>query len=201
MGVDFFLYRRKRRKMPMSDIVLPAIEARFASAEYTRFLSLLAHDAEVGEVWDNHQQAISTVSKALAQQVFADFDPERPFGPNKKERRRAKKKERREGKQQPETDHEIESLKQQVEETRKAIEELPGQEPLVEFLLTRMDGGELDGEACRRIGPRIRSIAENWESAPGGSVGWRERALEIADAMAIAAEHPDIVMMLGHTDA
>ena len=69
MGVDFFLYRRKRRKMPKSDIALPEIEARFASAEYTRFLSQLAHDAGVGEVWDNHQQAISTVSKALAKQV------------------------------------------------------------------------------------------------------------------------------------
>ncbi len=193
MGVDFFLYRRKRRKMPKSDIALPEIEARFASAEYTRFLSQLAHDAGVGEVWDNHQQAISTVSKALAKQVFADFDPERPFGPNKKERRRAKKKERREGKQQPETDHGIEALKQRAEETRNAIEELSGNDPLVEFLLTRMDCGEFDAEACQRVGPRIRSIAENWESPPGGSVGWRERALEISDAMKIAAEHPDIV--------
>jgi hypothetical protein len=30
--------------------------------------------------------------------------------------------------------------------TAASHEELPGEEPLVEFLLTRMDGGELDGE-------------------------------------------------------
>ena len=193
MSVDFFLCRQKRRKIPKSDIAFTEIEARFASAEYTRFLSQLAHDAGVGEAWDNHQQAISTLSKALAKQVFADFDPERPFGPSKKERRRAKKKERREGKQQPQTDHEIESLKQQIEETRKAIEELSGEEPLIEFLLARVDCGEFDAEACQRVGPRIRSIAENWESAPGGSVGWRERALEIADAMDFVVQHSAVV--------
>jgi hypothetical protein len=193
MGVDFFLCRRKRRKMPKSDIALPEIEARFAATEYPRFLAQLAIDAGIGEVWDNHQQAISTLSEVLAKQVFADFDPERPFGPNKKERRQAKRKERREGKQQPETDHGVESLKQQVEETRKAIEDLCSEEPLVEFLLARVDCGEFDAVACQRIGPRIRSIAENWEPAPSGYIGWRERALEIADAMEIAADHPDVV--------
>jgi hypothetical protein len=87
----------------------------------------------------------------------------------------------------------IELLKQQVEETRKAIEDVSGEDPIVDFLLSPMDCGEFDTEACQRIGPRIRSIAENWEATPSGSVGWRERALEIADAMDLVAQHPDVV--------
>jgi hypothetical protein len=196
MGVDFCLYRRKRRKMPKSEIILPEIEARFAATEYPRFLSQLANDAGIGEAWEHHWQAISAVSKELANRVWINFDPERPFGPNKKERRRAQKKEkkeRREGKRPTETDHGFEPLRQQVEDTRKAIEELAGEEPLVEFLLARMDRGEFDAGACQRIGPRIRSIAENWKPAPKGAIGWRERAIEIADAMEIAAEYPDVV--------
>jgi len=194
MGVDFGLYQRKRRKMPKSDVVLPEIEARFAATEYPRFLSELAHESGIGEVWDNHRQAISAFSKALAKQVFADFDPERPFGPTKKERRRAKKKERREGNQaQSEMEGEIQALAQQIKETQQVIEDLSDENPMVEFLLAPMDCGEFDGDACRRIGPRIRSIAENWEPAPKGWVGWRERALEIAGAMEIAAEYPDVM--------
>ena len=194
MGVDFFLYRRKRRRLPKSDIALPEIEARFAATEYPRFLSQLANDAGIGEVWEHHRRAISTLSEALVKQVFADFDPERQSWPTKKERRQAKKKEqreRREGKQEPETDHEIESLKQQVEETRKAVEKLFDEEPLVEFLLAPMDdSGDFDAEACQRTGPRIRMIAENW---PDLRHGWRGRAFEIVDAMEIAAKHDDIV--------
>lgn len=194
MGVDFGLYQRKRRKILKSNVVLPEIEARFAFTEYPRFLSDLAHETGIGDVWDNHRQAISAFSKALSRKYWDNFDPERPFGLNKKERRRAKKKERREGKNKTsEMDDEIQTLTQRIEETRKAVEDLSDENPIVEFLLAPTDGGGLDGEACRRIGPRIRSIAENWEPAPKGWVGWRERALEIADAMEIAAEHPDVV--------
>ena len=111
MGVDFFLYRRKHRTTPKSDIALPEIEARFAATEYPRFLSQLANDAGIGEVWEHHRQAICDLSEALLTQAFADIDPERLL-PDNKERQRAKKKERREGETQPETDHEIEFLKQ-----------------------------------------------------------------------------------------
>ncbi|MEZ5944917.1 MAG: hypothetical protein R3C18_26330 [Planctomycetaceae bacterium] len=198
MGVDFGLFRRKRRGISISEVSLPEIEARFAATEYPRFLSQLAQDAGIGETWERHQDANSAVTKALVGQASATFDPERPFGPTKKEQRRAnkqRKKERREGKISTETDHQLEEMKelrQRVEETRKAIEELSAKEPLVEFLLARRDWGEFDSEACRRIGPRIRYIAEGWEPAGRGCVGWREKALEIAAAMEIAAQHSDV---------
>ena len=84
-------------------------------------------------------------------------------------------------------------MKQKVEEARKAVEDLSNVEPVALLLLAPLDGGQINGQICRQLGPRIRAIAEKWEPAPDGWVGWRERALEIADAMEIAAEHPDVV--------
>ena len=169
MGVDFFLYRRKRRRMPRSKIALPEIEVRFAFTEYPRFLSKLAKDAGIGEVWDNYKQAVSVLSEAQLVRAFAEL----------------------EGKQPETTNEGMELLEQRVEETRKAVEEFSDEEPLVEFLLAPMDdSGDLDAEACQRIGPRIRMIAENW---PDLRHGWRGRAFEIADAMGIAVEHPDVM--------
>jgi hypothetical protein len=156
----------------------------------------LAHDAGIGDAWDVYRQAGSELSKALAQKVFANFDPERPFGyRNKKERRKANKKAKREGKpREPEVDPEIEVLRGRVEEARLHLESLTDVEPLVRFLLAPLDGGFFDSDACRLLGPRIRSVAERWEAAPKGWVGWREHALEIARAMDLAAEHPDLVV-------
>ena len=195
MGVDFYLCQVKRKKIPKSNIALPEIEARFAATEYPRFLDHLAQEAGIGDTWGHYRQAVAELSSALAKQVFADFDPERPFGhKNKKERRRARKKDRREGKSRsPAPDPEIETLKQKVEEARKAVEDLSNVEPVALLLLAPLDGGQINGQICRQLGPRIRAIAEKWEPAPDGWVGWRERALEIADAMEIAAEHPDVV--------
>ena len=169
MGVDFFLYRRKRRRMPKSDIALPEIEARFAFTEYPRFLSKLAKGAGIGEVWDNYKQAVSVLSESQLERAFAEL----------------------EGKQPETTNEGMESLKRRVEKSRKAVEEFSDEEPLVEFLLAPMDdSGDLDAEACQRIGPRIRMIAENW---PDLRHGWRGRAFEITDAMEIADKHADIV--------
>lgn len=196
MGVAFYIGRVNRRKLPSSEVALPEIEARFAATEYPRFLAALAHGSGMGDAWDAYQAAISDLSKALAKQVFADFDPERPFGyRNKKERRKANKKAKRDGKpREPEVDPEIEVLRGRVEEARLHLESLTDIEPLVSFLLAPLDGGFFDSDACRVLGPRIRSVAERWEEAPKGWVGWLEHALEIARAMDIAAEHPDLVV-------
>lgn len=78
MGVDFFLYRRKRRRMPKSDIPLPEIEARFAFTEYLRFLSKLAKGAGIGEVWDNYKQAVSVLSEAQLERPFAELEGKQP---------------------------------------------------------------------------------------------------------------------------
>jgi hypothetical protein len=202
MGVDFYLFKRKHKTIRKSDVVLPEIEARFAATEYPRFLSQLAREAGIGAAWDNYRESGSALTKAIVKRGSIGFDPERPFGLTKKERRRAKKQARREGNKtqseiqsenQSVMDDEIQMLRQRTGERRKAVEDLSGEHPIAEFLLAPMDGGEFDGEACRRIGPRIRSIAENWEPAPRGYVSWREHALEIADAMEIAAKHPDVV--------
>ena len=195
MGVDFYLYQVKRRGLKQSDVALPVIEARFAFTEYPRFIQQLAQDAGIGEAWDTYRNSSGDLAQAISKRVFADFDPDRPFGyANKKERRRARKKERREGTANAsESDLEIEALKQNVADARAAVESLSDTEPLVAFLLAPLDGGKFDGDACRRIGPRLRSIAEKWEPAQEGWVGWRERALEMAAAMDIAAEHPDVV--------
>jgi hypothetical protein len=168
MGVDFFLYRRKRRKMPKSDIALPEIEARFAFTEYPRFLSKLAKGAGIGEVWDNYKQAVSVLSESQLERAFAEL----------------------EGKQPETTNEGMESLIRRVEKSREAVEEFSDEEPLIKFLLAPMDSGDFDAEACQRIGPRIRMIAENW---PELRHGWRGRAFEIVDAMEVAANHSDIV--------
>ncbi len=198
MGVDFYLCQVKQKKIPKTGMALPQIEARFAATEYPRFLDHLAQEAGIGDIWGNYRQAVADLSSALAKQVFADFDPERPFGhKNKKERRRARKKDRREGKSRsPAPDPEIEALRQKVEEAQKAVEDLSSVEPLALLLLAPLDGGQIDGQICRQLGPRIRAIAEKWEPAAEGWVGWRERALEIADAMNIAAEYPDVVFRI-----
>jgi hypothetical protein len=195
MGVDFYLYQVKRKHVPKSNVALPGIEARFAATEYPRFLDHLAQEAGIGDAWGDYRQAAADLSSALAKQVFVAFDPERPFGyKSKKERRRAKKKARRDGQSpSPAPNPEIEVLKRRVEDARKAVEDLADVEPLVVLLLSPLDSGRINGELCHQLGPRIRAIAEKWEPAPEGWVGWRERALEIANAMDIAAQHPDVV--------
>lgn len=206
MGYDFGLYRRKRKKMPKSEVQLPGLEAHFAATEYRRFLTQLAEDAGLAEIWSAYQQARQEYVRKLREAISADVDPEQNerIYMSKKERRRSRKLRRRlrrqnqggeEDRLPPREQPEVVAARHREDECRQAVEEMADQEPLVGFLLAPAEA-EFDSASCARIGPRIRAIAEKWEPAPDGWVGWRERALEIADAMEIAAEHPDVVFRI-----
>lgn len=198
MGVDFYLQRVKRKKIPNSQVELPEIEAHFAFTEYPRFLRQLAHDAGLGDAWEAYRQAGSEWAEKLADRIFATYSPSSHVrARHKKERRKQRSKH---GKTQPvdalETDPDIQALQQRIDHAEAAIRQLADSEPLVELLLASTDDAALSSDKCRRLAPRLREIAKTWEPAPQGWVGWREHALEIADAMELAGHHSDVVLRI-----
>ena len=197
MGYDFGLYRRRRKGVPKSDVELPEVHAQFAATAYPRFLRQLAEDAGLAVIWSEYRHACAKVSSKLNELIFTNFDPERPFGfKNKKERRRARKRNRGQQEKLPPHQHpEVLAAKQKAVRIKERIEVMTEEEPLLQSLLAAPDA-EFDSAACARIGPCIRKVADKWEPAPEGWVGWRESALEIAQAMELAAEYPDVVFFI-----
>ena len=57
MGVDFHVPEVKWEKSSQGKSELPRVQVHFAATEYPRFLSQLAADAELGEVWKNYRDA------------------------------------------------------------------------------------------------------------------------------------------------
>jgi hypothetical protein len=196
MGVDFYLERIKKKKVRKSDAALPKIEARFAFTEYPRFLRELAHDAGLGDVWNAYADAGRELMERTFKILFAGFDWANPPAlKNKKERRRERRQRGTKSAGNPlDRDPVVQELRQKVDDAHDAVSRLAAQEPLIEFLLSSTDNGRISSASCGRIAPRLRAVAENWEPAPEGWVGWRERALEIADAMELAGQSGDVVL-------
>jgi hypothetical protein len=169
---------------------LPEISAHFAATEYPRFLAALAEDAGLGELWTTYRNHGAALVQRIMRRAMeaAASSPARP----------AKRRKRRENPPSatPADDPELSTLSQAVMQAQADIERLCDSEPLIEFLLSRTDGAQLGSAACARIAPRLRAIAERWEAAPKGWVGWREHALALADAMQLAGSHPDLVLLI-----
>jgi hypothetical protein len=129
----------------------------------------LADDSGLGSLWEEYRQASRAYSERIWDKVQASNGSA------------------------VEHDQKAKVLLYKMLGARRAIEHKMDEEPLVEFLLARSDEHQFTSKSCARIGPRLRAIGEQWEPAPEGWNGWRERALEIADAMEFVAEHPDVV--------
>jgi len=198
MGVDFYLCQIKRKKVAKSDVVLPEIEAHFAITEYPRFITQLATDAGIGELWSEYRAENKKVSRRIMDLLLTDSAADNPPRPIFK--KKWWKLRRKQDKQQEEVsvddDREVQALRNNIHNIAKNIEGLSKEQPLVEFLLAQTDCGAFDSAACGRIAPCIRAIADKWETAPEGWVGWREKALEIVEAMELAAKYPDVFFQI-----
>ncbi len=194
MGVDFYVYWKEGTRKSLAKRPLPKIEAHFAFTEYPRFLAKLAEDAGLGDRW----RAMQNASSRLVDKILEPLMSEQKGLCGRMETPKTKPKKRRGESCGPtsQATGEIERLKEGIEETRQKLAGLTSQQPLIEFLLTPQDSGTLDSAACVRIAPVLKQIAERWEPAPEGCVGWREKALEIAAAMEIAGEDPNVEFMV-----
>lgn len=201
MGVDFKVYRIQRRGIPPSDVVLPEMDTRFAFTEYPRFLTKLAEEAGLQKQWSRYRQAVGELMDAAAARGAAQHASRH----ESRQQRKQRKKKGPPASQRPVADKEraeqldrlVISLTRKVETIRDEIRQLADREPLVEFLC---DGDEdetvVADKVCRKVAPRLRAIAETWEPAPEGYVGWREKALDIAEGMEFAGKYPDVVFAI-----
>lgn len=198
MGVDFYLHRIKQKGIPKSQVELPEIEARFAATEYPRFLRQLAHDAGLGDLWDAYNRTLSEWHDRRVAFIAANLDPPLHLRQirDKQQRRRLRKEHKKKPPASFDADPENRRVQRAVEAAQKAIVALADDEPLVGFLLPPAGDVGLNSEACGRIAPRMRAIAQEWEPAPQGRVGWRERACELADAMELAGRHPNVALFI-----
>ena len=169
MAVIFYLRRMRREKSEESDEDLPKIDGHFAFSEYPRFIRRLAHDSGLGSLWEEYREA----SRAYGDKTWDIIQAG--------------------NESLVESNQGLKVLRYKMLRARRAIERKMDEEPLVEFLLARSDEHQFASKSCARIGPRLRVIGEQWEPAPEGWNGWRERVLEIADAMEFVAEHSDVV--------
>jgi hypothetical protein len=134
----------------------------------------LATESGLGEAWARYDQAGDEYADRLVEEVCGDGDPPDADNPSP----------------------EMQAIRRKAEEAQKELEAMSGQEPIAELLCASVDDDDLDSGVCGRIGPRLRAIAENWEAASEGKMGDREKALEIADAMELVAQYPDLAFMI-----
>jgi|GEM_PF-4610220 len=171
MGVSFCLYRPKAAGRKKAAPPLPAVEVNFAITEYPRFLAKLAQDAGLGESWS----AFTALGREMVDKTLDKLSgPDNPPS--------------------LETDPELVAQRQEIAEAQARLKALQEQEPLMEFLLAPWDYGEFGPDSCRRLAPRLRAIAENWQPAEAGWVGWREKALALADAMDFVTQNRGVVL-------
>ena len=165
---------------------------------YPRFLRRLAHDTGLGDLWDAYMRAISELHDRRVKYIAANLDPPLQLRQiqDKQRRRRLRKELKKRTAPSFESDPENRAAIRKVEAALADIAKRTDDEPLVHFLLPPADDRGIDSEVCRRIAPRMKEVAETWEAAPAGRVGWRERALELADAMQLAGQHPDIALYI-----
>ena len=169
MGVNFYLRRMSRKKIRENNEDVPKIKSNFGYNRYARFVGRLADDSGLGALWTEYRQASRAHSEKgwdIIQAGNASL---------------------------VESDQELKVLLYKMLRARRVIERRMDEEPLAEFLLAGDVEYQFTSKSCARIGPRLRAIAEKWEAAPEGWVGFRENAIEIADAMDFVAEHPDVV--------
>ena len=212
MGTTFALCRMGEDGTLQEDENLPAVQAVFSFWDYPRFIRRLALDAGLRQVWEDHEKATDEVCNFVYGRLpEVDLHRKRQKSKKRKKGRRTRIKnwgqgERKQSKavevaaprdeeQKTPDDERLLLLKQRLADTKEAFLAMAHSEPLVEFIMVA-DDGILDSDACERIRPRLRAVAENWEPTKKGWFGWREMALEICGAMDYAAEHPDIVFVI-----
>lgn len=190
MGVDFTLTRgwgrRGRRREQPDDgrPALPEVDARFAASEFPRFLAKVAEDAGLGDAWaaQDHMRAtqlqhihdnMAAIGKAAALRAMGkahQFPPPPPPG-----------------------DPRVLELREQLDAWQKDLTAKADVFPILHFLLNAIGPRpRLTSAQCAAAEPALRAIAEQWEPAPEGHIGWREQAIKLCDAMRIAAADSEV---------
>ena len=154
----------------------------FGYREHKGFLAQIANESGLGEIWQTYAEAsekrIETMNREIRAFVAKDHQPIRKRGRKTK---------------QPtfcvEDSKAVQQAEAKQQQALDAVLKIQTEFPIVQFLL--MDPKyPLTEDACRLIRLSLREIVELWKPADRGWVGWREKGLEICEAMDLACEYP-----------